>query len=64
MTDHVTHLTAKTVRHIFGWTFISTIIGGCTAALVTAAIRNHDYATMVIAGIVILFIAGIALVCS
>jgi hypothetical protein len=55
MTDHVTHLTAKTVRHIFGWTFISTIIGGCTAALVTAAIRN---------GIVILFIAGIALVCS
>ena len=27
MTDHVTHLTAKTVRHIFGWTIISTVIG-------------------------------------
>lgn len=64
MTDHVTHLTAKTVRHIFGWTIISTILGGVSAALVTAVIRSHDYVVMAFAVIVGLIAAGIALVNS
>ena len=64
MTDHVTHLTAKTVRHIFGWTIISTVLGGIAAAMVTVVIRNHDYAAMGIAGIVAVLIVGCALVSS
>jgi len=64
MTDHVTHLTAKTIRHIFGWTIISTILGGAAAAVVNTLIRNHDYFTMGFIAVIGIFVAGIGLVLS
>jgi hypothetical protein len=64
MTDHVTHLTAKTVRHIFGWTIISTVIGGVVAALVTAAIRSHNFFALSFGGVLGLLILGVGLVSS
>ena len=64
MTDHVTHLTAKTVRHIFGWTIISTILGGIAAAMVTVVIKNHDYVSMGTTAIIVALIIGTGLVSS
>ena len=64
MTDHVTHLTAKTVRHIFGWSIISSVVGSAVVAVLTIIIRSHDYLALGFAGIMALIIVGLVLVCS
>ena len=64
MTDHVTHLTAKTVRHIFGWTILSTFLGSIIVTVLSVAIKSHDYEALVYGGLALIVGVGVGLVCS